>query len=342
MRHVTVRQLQIFAEAAEASSFARVAERLHLTPAAVSFQIKQIEAQAGCALFERVGRSARLTAAGTALLGYARQVLQALTDADRAMTALQGVGSGQVTIGLVTTASYFVPHVLARFQALYPRIALRLADGNRAQILEFMAKGQIDLAVMGQPPDSADVAAEPFADHPSVIIAAPEHRLARLSRVGAADLAHENFVLREPGSGTRALMDRFFPGLGFEPRAGMVTSSNETIKQAVMAGMGLALISRHTVGMELGLGRLVVLPVDGFPLMRSWFVSHRRTLQLLPAHMRLRAFLIEEGARMIDALEADYRAGPPTRRTRDRRQATARTGASSRPATSPAGRGELK
>ena len=311
MRHATVRQLQIFVEAAETLSFARVAERLHLTPAAVSFQIKQIETQAGGPLFERIGKSARLTEAGSALLGYARQVLQALTDAERAMTALQGVDGARVTIGLVTTASYVVPHILARFQVLYPRIALRLADGNRAQILDLMAKGQIDLAVMGQPPDGLDVAAEPFADHPSVIIAAPDHRLARLSRVTAGDLGDDAFVLREPGSGTRALMERFFPGLGIEARAGMVTSSNETIKQAVMAGMGLALISRHTVRMELGLGRLVVLPVDGFPLMRSWFVGHRRTLQLLPAHQRLRAFLIEEGARIIAALETDDRGSRP-------------------------------
>ena len=338
MRHVTVRQLQIFAEAAEALSFARVAERLHLTPAAVSFQIKQIEAQAGCALFERIGKAARLTEAGSALLGYARQVLQALTDADRAMTALQGPGSGRVTIGLVTTATYFVPHVLARFQALFPEIAIRLADGNRAQILDLMGKGQIDLAVMGQPPEDSDVAAEAFADHPSVIVAAPEHRLAGRARLAATDLAGEPFILREDGSGTRALMERFFPGLGLKPRAGMVTSSNETIKQAVMAGMGLALISRHTIGMELGQGRLVVLPVAGFPLMRSWFIGHRRTMQLLPAHQRLRAFLIERSSGVIDALEADYRAGakPP------QRQATARTGAPSSPATSWAGRGALK
>ncbi len=310
MRHVTVRQLQIFAEAAEALSFARVAERLHLTPAAVSFQIKQIEAQTGCALFERIGKTARLTAAGTALLGYARQVLQALTDADRAMTALQGAEGGQVTLGLVTTATYFVPHVLAQFQAAAPQIAIRLVDGNRVQIFDLMAKGQVDLMVTGQPPPEADVTAEAFADHPSVIVAAPGHRLAGRDLLRMADLAGEPFLLREDGSGTRALMDRFFTEAGLKPRIGMVSSSNETIKQAVMAGMGLALISRHTIGLELGHRRLAVLPVEGFPLMRAWFISHRRTLQLLPAHRRLRSFVIDQSSAIIDALEGGY--GNPT------------------------------
>ncbi len=307
MRHVTIRQLQIFVEAAETLSFARVAERLNLSPAGVSFQIKQIETQAGCALFERIGKAARLTEAGTALLTYARQVLQALTDADRAMTALQGPGSGRVTIGLVTTATYFVPHVLARFQAYDPQVAIRLTDGNRAQVLDRLARGEVDLAIMGQPPEGTEIVAEPFADHPSVIIAAPDHRLVDAVRLEVADLAGEPFILREDGSGTRALMDRHFPELGLKPRVGMVSSSNETIKQAVMAGMGLALISRHTIGLELGLRRLAVLPVEGFPLMRAWFIGHRRTMQLLPAHRRLREFLVARGAGIIDALEVDHR-----------------------------------
>ena len=307
MRHVTVRQLQIFAEAAEALSFARVAEHLNLTPAAVSFQIKQIEAQTGCTLFERIGKTARLTTAGAALLGYARQVLQALTDADRAMRALQGAEGGQVTLGLVTTATYFVPHVLARFQAAAPQIAIQLIDGNRLQIFDLMAKGHVDLMVTGQPPHEADVTSAAFADHPSVIVAAPGHRLAGRDRLRMADLAAEPFLLREDGSGTRALMDRFFAEAGLKPRIGMVSSSNETIKQAVMAGMGLALISRHTIGLELGHGRLAVLQVEGFPLMRSWFISHRRTLQLLPAHKRLRSFVIDQSSGIIDVLEAEYR-----------------------------------
>lgn len=306
MRHVTIRQLQVFVEAAQALSFARVADRLHLTPAGVSFQIKQIESQTGFALFERVGKKVALTDAGKILLGYAKQMLQSLNDADQAMTALKGLSGGQVTIGLVSTAKYIVPHMLTRFQTEYPAIAMTLRDGNRRWIIDALVKGDIDLAIMGQPPADADVSAEPFAPHPSVIAAAPTHKLAAQGTLPASVLAGEPFVVREEGSGTRSLMDRFFQGAGLAPRIAMTTSSNETIKQAVMAGMGLALISRHTIGLEIGLGMLTTLPVEGFPLMRSWFVAHRRNMPLLPVHARLKSFLLDEGQAIIDELERGY------------------------------------
>ena len=307
MRHVTIRQLQVFVEAAQALSFARVADRLHLTPAGVSFQIKQIESQTGFALFERVGKKVALTDAGKILLGYAKQMLQSLNDADQAMTALKGLSGGHVTIGLVSTAKYIVPHMLTRFQAEYPAVAMTLMDGNRRWIIDALVKGDIDLAIMGQPPADADVSAEPFAPHPSVIAAAPAHKLAAQGTLPAGVLAGEPFVVREEGSGTRSLMDRFFQGAGLAPRIAMTTSSNETIKQAVMAGMGLALISRHTIGLELGLGMLTTLPVEGFPLMRSWFVAHRRNMPLLPVHARLKSFLLDEGQAIIDELEQGHR-----------------------------------
>ncbi len=307
MRHVTVRQLQVFVAAAETLSFARVAERLHLTPAGVSFQIKQIETQTGFALFERVGRKVTLTGAGQALLGYATQVLRALHDADQAMMALKGLSGGRVTIGLVSTAKYIVPHMLARFRADYPAVAIDLRDGNRRWINEALVKGEIDLAVMGRPLDGTDVVAEPFAAHPSVIVAAPSHPLARSRGVPASALAGEPLVVREQGSGTRSLLDRFFAEAGITPRIALTTSSNETIKQAVMAGMGIALISRHNIGLELALGMITTLPVEGFPLMRSWFVAHRRNMPLLPVHARLRAFLLESGQSIIGELEREYR-----------------------------------
>lgn len=306
MRHATVRQLQIFAEAAQTLSFARVAERLHLTPAAVSFQIKQLESLSGFPLFERIGKKARLTEAGNALLGHARQILKSLDDADQALMALKGV-SGRVAIGLVTTATYFVPHVLARFQAEFPEVTIRLRDGNRAQVIAMTSSGDVDLAIMGQPPTDAGIEAQVFAAHPSVIVAAAGHRLASKRGLTLPALAGETFVVREDGSGTRLLIERSFPPLGLEPRIGMVSSSNETIKQAVMAGMGLALISRHTIGMELGLGRIATLDVKGFPLMRSWFIAHRSRMPLLPVHAKLRAFLLERGAAIIEELEASHR-----------------------------------
>jgi DNA-binding transcriptional LysR family regulator len=324
----------VFVEAAQSLSFARVAERLHLTPAGVSFQIKQIELQSGFALFERAGKKVSLTEAGKVLLGYATQVLHALRDADQAMMALKGLSGGQVTIGLVSTGKYIVPHLLARFRADYPAIGIHLKDGNRREINEALVKGAIDLAIMGKPLDGTDVVAEPFASHPSVIVAPPSHPRAGESKLPTSVLAHESFILREEGSGTRSLLERFFQQAGLAPRIAMTTSSNETIKQAVMVGMGIALISRHTIGLELGLGMLTTLPVEGFPLMRSWFVAHRRNMPLLPVHARLRSFLLAEGQGIIDELDRGYvvigrNAGSGGTRARSTRPARPLRGAGS-------------
>ena len=300
----------MFVTAAEAGSFARAAETLHVSPAAVSFQIRQVEEMSGFALFERIGRHVTLTDAGNALLGYARQVLQSLQDADQALMALRGVVGGRVTLGSVSTAKYIVPHVLARFQGDYPGVTINLRFGNRQQITDALERGEIDLAVMGQPAETADVMATPFASHPSVIIAAPDHRLSAAPALCIADIAGERLITREDGSGTRKLMEQACLEAGISPRIGMTTDSNETIKQAVMAGMGIAVISRHTIGLELALRLMVTLPVDGFPVLRSWFVVRRRSMPMMPAHACLQEYLQHNGQTVIDALEAGYqRAG---------------------------------
>ncbi len=308
MRNVTFRQLQIFVEAAEDQSFARAAERLRISPAAVSFQIKQIESMSGFALFERTGRTVVLSDAGTALLGYARTVLQALQDADQSLTALRGVTGGRIVIGLISTAKYIVPHILARFQAEHPGVSIHLRDGNRGEIVEALERGDIELAVTGRPPDGTDLTAESFAPHPTVLVAPPGHRLVGETMHLPSALMGERFIVREESSGTRQLVDQFFRDSGVPLRIAMTSSSNETVKQAVMAGMGMALLSRHTIGLELALGLLRVVPVEGLPLMRSWFVAHRRTMPLLPVHARLRGFLLDNGQRVIEDLEAGYHA----------------------------------
>jgi DNA-binding transcriptional LysR family regulator len=306
MRNVTFRQLQIFVEVAERLSLVRVAEHLRLTPSAISFQIKQIEEQTGFALFERIGRKVALTDAGAMLLTYARVVLQSLHDADQAMLALKGVHRGHVKVGLVSTAKYIVPHMIARFREQYADVAVTLRDANRRDILDLLTTGEIDLAIMGQPPAGADVVAERFADHPSVIIGPPTHAMANAPTLRPSALAAEWFVVREEGAGTRALTDEFFREAGFKPRIAMESSSNETIKQSVIAGIGLSLLSQHTISLELTLGLIATLPVDGFPLMRSWFVAHRRTLPLLPIQIRLRDFLIGRGQAIIDAIHQEH------------------------------------
>lgn len=310
MRHATVRQLQVFVEAAHCLSFARVSERLHLTPAAVSFQIKQLETLTKLRLFERHGKGVRLTDAGRLLLAYAETVIKALGDADEVLTSLKGLKGGRVTVGMVSTGIYVMPHVLTRFHRRHPEASIRLVDGNRREILDLLVKGDIDIAVMGRAPQGVDVEARPFAPHPTVLIAAPSHPLVGRRRIPVAELASEAFIYREDGSGTRDMLETFFNARGVTPRVAMTTSSNETMKQAVMAGMGIAGISQHTVGLELGLGMLKRLSVDGLPLMRSWYVAHRRGMPLMPLHERLRDFILGHGRHIISGLQRSHRAIP--------------------------------
>jgi DNA-binding transcriptional LysR family regulator len=307
MRNVTVRQLQMFVASADSGSFTRAAELLHVSPAAVSFQIKQIEDGSGFSLFERIGKKVAPTEAGSALLAYARTVLQALHDADQSLMALRGVVGGRANLGAVSTAKYIVPHIMARFQQAYPGVSIDLRFGNRRQITTALARGEIELAVMGRPPDDSDLTADPFAVHPTLLVASPTHPLAAAPQLTPQDLAGIAMVAREEGSGTRLLMEKLFSDAGLPTRIAMTTDSNETVKQAVMAGMGIAVLSQHTVGLELALGLLKTLPVAGFPVMRSWFVAHRRAMPLMPAHIRLRAFFQAHGQAVIDDLAAGYR-----------------------------------
>jgi len=299
--NVTLRQLEVFVDAAETLSFARAAERRRLTPSAVSFQVRQVETMTGLALFERIGRRVALTPAGATLLPYARSVLGGMRDMEGAVAALSGTGGGRIRLGLVSTAKYIVPHLIARFRDIHPGVTVQLSEGNRARTFAQLISGATDLAIMGQPPEG-DLLAVRFASHPTVLVAPARHKLLARGALAPADLAPEPFVIREPGSGTRALSDAFFRSAGFAPRIALETSSNEMIKQFVMAGMGLALISRHTINLELSLGLLATVPFPGLPVMRTWFVAQRRTAPLLPVQAALRVFLVEHGEGMIGEL----------------------------------------
>jgi DNA-binding transcriptional LysR family regulator len=302
MRGVTIRQLQIFAAAAGHLSFARTSEQLHLTQAAVSLQIKQLEEHAGIALFERRGKKVHLTEAGEHLVRYARQILDALKDADAAISALKGLRGGRISVGVVSTAKYFAPALLARFQQRFPGVSVTLSVNNREVIVRELERNEIDVAIMGTPPQRIETRAVPFADHPLVVIAPPTHPLARARRIPLDALAVEHFLVREQGSGTRSSMERFFTERGFAPKIRNVMSSNETIKQAVMAGMGLALISRHTIGLEEQTGRLVVLDVAGLPLMRRWYVVHRAGRFVSPAAAAFVDFVVEAAPGLLTEL----------------------------------------
>jgi DNA-binding transcriptional LysR family regulator len=300
MKAVTLRQLRVFASAAKHASFARAADELHLTPPAVSMQIKELEGSCELPLFERAGKTVRLTMPGEYLLVYARRVLATLKEADAALAALRRVEGGRMTVGMVSTAEYFLPRLVARFRTEHPGVEMRLSLGNnREALVRQLRDGEVDLAVMGRPPRELDARAEPFAAHPLAIIAAPEHPLARRRRIAPKTLEAEPFIVREPGSGTRAAMEQFFRDQRIAPAAAMEMASNETIKQAVIANMGLAFVSLHTVALELAAGQLVVLKVPGLPLVRRWHIVNIQAKPLSPAAEAFRYFVLEQGERLL-------------------------------------------
>ncbi|GEO80936.1 LysR family transcriptional regulator [Pararhodospirillum oryzae] len=298
MRHATLRQMQIFEAVARHLSFSDAARTMGLTQPAVSLQIKQLEGMAGLKLFEQIGRTLSLTPAGQTLLGHVRIILGAVQDTEEAMEALRGSRAGVLRIGVVSTAKYFAPGLLSAFTARHPGVELSLTVANRERILALIADNALDVFVMGRPPTDPPVLAQPFAANPMVMVAPPDHPLIG-RKVRLIDLEGETFLLREPGSGTRILMETLLAEGGVTPRRVIEMSSNETIKQAVMAGMGVSLLSRLTMTLELTVGRLHELDVEGLPVRRQWYVVIRQGKHLLPVAEALVAFLKDEGAGLI-------------------------------------------
>lgn len=294
--NVTFRQLQVFVEVAKTGNMTRAAEALHLTPPAVSMQVKEVEAQVGLPLFDRRGRSVSLSTAGEYFLVHAKKLLAALKEADDAMARLKRVERGRLTIGMVSTAKYFVPYLLARFHDEHPgvEVKLRLA-ANREQLVALMSGGEADLAIMGRPPKELALRAEPFAAHPLAFVAPPGHPLLAVPHAPAELLVRYPVIARENGSGTRAAMERYFAEHRVSPTIAMELESSETIKQAVIAGMGLAFLSLHTIALELKHGLLAVLDLAGTPVVRTWNVVHVGSRTLSPAAEAFRYFLIEKG-----------------------------------------------
>lgn len=301
LQHVSLRQLRVFETAATLGSFSRTAEALHLTQPGVSMHIKELETSAGLALFERMGKKLAVTEAGQELLTRAREVLRALKDAEDVLDGLKGLRRGRINLAVVSTAKYFVPRLLARFGRDYPQLEIRLAVNNRDSVIQQLTANEIDLAIMGRSPQSLDTIAEPFAENPHVIIAAPSHPLAARRRIPVETVAKETFVVREPGSGTRLAMQKFFDDHRAPCKVGMEMASNETIKQAVMAGMGVSFLSRHTIDLEFQTRRLAVLDVRGTPVIRHWHVAHLAKKRLSPTAAAFREFVLAHGRELLRA-----------------------------------------
>jgi len=301
MKNVTLRQLKIFEAVARHLSFSRAAEELHLTQPAVSMQVQALEDLAGLPLTEQAGKKVRLTAAGEEISRQARRIAEQLREAGEAMAALKGVESGRLKIGVVSTAKYFAPSLLAEFRRRHPGVELELTVNNRGAIVRQLAENGIDLAIMGTPPAEFETVAKVFAEHPLVFIAAPKHRLADKRSIDPRQLTEETLLIREPGSGTRGALERFLEQHKVTPGATMELGNNETIKQAVMAGLGLSFISEHTIGLERSVGRLVVLDIRETPVRRHWRLVYRTDKRLMPAATAFVEFMDGEGSRLIES-----------------------------------------
>jgi DNA-binding transcriptional LysR family regulator len=303
MRDVTLRQLRIVAATAKTGKIQGAATLLHVTPPAITLQLKQLEESLGLPVFERSRDGMKLTGAGELLLESAHRIEAELAACAEGLNALRGLTGGSVAIGVVSTAKYFAPAALGAFKREHPNLDLKLFVGNREETISGLASLDFDVVIMGRPPEGLAVKSAVLGNHPHVIIARPEHPLAGRRGLTPADLADEPFLMREPGSGTRSLTEMYLSQAGVKPRIAMEISSNETIKQAVMAGLGIALISAHTIGAEMEMERLAILEVAGLPAWRQWRLVRHADKRLTPAGASLWQFFEANGAAFLPSLD---------------------------------------
>ena len=299
MRNATLRQLKVFESVARNQSFSRAAQELHLTQPAVSIQIGKLAGHAGVALFEQLGKKIYLTAAGAALLPASRAIIEQFRQAEETMAGFKGIRGGRLRISVISAGDYFFPQLLVQFMRRHEGVELDFVVCNREELLQQLADNLTDLAVMVRPPVDADTVQHAFAPHPYLIVAAPGHPLAGKKRIAVTRLEGQPFVVRERGSDTWQSMQQGFGARLEHLHIAMQIRSTETIKQAVMAGMGISFLSAHTVHRELRSGSLVALDVQGFPLRLNWYLVHRVTKQLAPVAQAFKNFLVQEGADLI-------------------------------------------
>jgi DNA-binding transcriptional LysR family regulator len=300
MKNATLRQLKVFESVARNLSFSRAAEELHLTQPAVSTQVRKLEEHAGLPLFEQLGKKIYLTAAGQEMLHSGRAIIQQFADVELAMAQFKGVSGGKLNVSVISAGDYFFPRLLVDFARRHEGVTLNFGVCNHQELLAQLTDNRTDLAIMGRPPQDMDTVNEPFAPHPYVVVAAPDHPLAGSKRIPISRLTRELFVVREKGSDTRDSMRQAFGTHLSRLNIAMEIKSTETVKQAVMAGMGLTFLSTHTISRELDSGSLAVLDVEGFPLVLNWYVVYRKSKRLPPVALAFKRFLLDEGADLID------------------------------------------
>ncbi len=297
--NITIRQLQIFEFVAKHLSYTRAAELLHLSQPAISMQIKQLESEFDMPLFERMGKTLYLTDAGRELLNYARSISQQLIELDDVMREMRGSQRGRLSIAVASTANYFALKLLGEFYRRFSGTTISLDVTNRARLLTHLNDNTVDMVIMGRPPEGMDVDATPFLDNPLVVIAPKEHALAGQKLIPLSVLQQETFIMREHGSGTRIAMERFFEENGYSISSVMEMNSHEAINQAVEAGLGLGIVSRHSLEQGLALERLVILEVESFPIERHWYLVHRRGKRFTALSLAFKQLVIQDTDKIL-------------------------------------------
>jgi len=298
MKNLTLRQLRLFEAVATHLSYSRAAEHMSLTQPAVSMQVQQLEAELGLQLLVKAGKRVSLSQAGEEMLRQTRRILNQVHIAEEAVEAFHTTegGGGLLHLGVVPTAHYFAPALLMAFAQQWPGVKFKLTVDRRDKILGMLQEHQLDLAIAGYPPSEADVEAETFAQHPHCVVAAANHPLARKRRIHWDALRDEPFIFREPGSATRQFFEHLLQAQSLQVKVSMELSGNETIKQAVMAGMGISFLSAHTFQIELEAGRLAVLNLQDMPKMLDWCLLQRRDSTLSGVNGAFKAFVLEQGS----------------------------------------------
>ncbi len=325
--HLTLQQLKLFESVVRNNSFTRAAEELHLTQPAVSIQIKRLEEQVGMPLFEQVGKKIFPTAVGEELAQASKDILGRLEELKNTVDNLQGSVQGPLRVSVVTTAKYFIPHLLGAFLQQYPDVEPSFNFSNRAAVIQRLTDNLDDFVVMGQIPDSKNLEAYPFLENILVVIAHPAHPLAQKKNVALEELVKHRFLVREADSGTRMVVDRMLNkhGLALEPY--MELGSSEAIKQGVMAGLGLGVLSLHSLLLERDAGKLVVLNAEGFPIKRRWYAVHLKGKKLSLAGRTFLDFILTNSERLLHdtaGLAVAEQEARPSAKKRTRQSKSAR------------------
>ncbi len=306
MKHATLHQLQVFEAIAKHGSFTRAAEELYLTQPTVSQQMKQLTLAIGMPLFEQLGKRLYLTEAGEEVLKSSRDISARFSDLEMTLANLRGMKQGKLRLSAITTAKYFVPRLLGPFRQRHPGVTISFQVSNRQLVIERLEENLDDLYFIGQPPTNLDITVRPVMENPLVVVAPKDHPLASESTISLQRMAEEPFIMREVGSGTRMAVEGFFAANRVEPNVVMEIGSNEAIKQAIVGGLGISVLSRYSLALEGIHGPLTILNVEGFPLQRHWYVIYPANKKLSVVANTFLDFLFSEGRQIAEKADMAF------------------------------------